>query len=325
MIKREEVAKIAGVSVTTVTRVANGAEYVSEKTREKVQKVIDQYHYKPNSVALNLTKKESKTIAVLVEDLCNQYVAEVVEVLTSEAMKFGFITMLFFVSEKNICAVIDDVLENNVAGLINLSLINIEQACGEKFEGRNINTVNVLEGKGLCLKMDYDEAMDLAFDMLAKAGKKHAVFIGGMIRSWMLGDGRVRSFLEKSRKLAEPSVENDVLSGGYPQKKYENIGYDFIMQHLAKGNTFDAVFCLNDAIAIGVMKALAEAGKKVPDEIAVVGCDNVRLARMLSPALTTFDGKIEEVADEYFKYAAGLATETFKTVRCNLIVRDSLK
>lgn len=325
MIKREEVAKIAGVSVATVTRVANGTGYVSEKTREKVQKVIDQYHYKPNSVAQNLTMKKSRTIAVLVEDLCNQYVAEIVEVLTSEAMKFGFITMLFFVSEKNICAVIDDVLENNVAGLINLSLINIEQACGEKLDGREINTVNVLEGKGFALKMDYDEAMDVAFEMLARTEKRHAIFIGGMIRSWMLGDGRVCSFLEKSAKLAEPSDKNDVLSGGYPQKKYENIGYDFIMQHLAKGNAFDAVFCLNDAIAIGVLKALSEAGKKVPEEIAVIGCDNVRLSRMLTPALTSFDGKIDEVANEYFKYAAGLTTETTKTIKCNLIVRDSLK
>lgn len=326
MVNRKEVARLAGVSTATVTRVASGKGCVSAETREKVLKIINELHYKPNSVACNLKLKKNKAIAVLVEDLCNPYIAEAVEVMTTEAMRYGYVIMLFFVSTQNINEVIDDVLENNVSGLINLALlnVNIEKECGQKFCGRDIRMINVLSNQGLSIKMNYEKAMKQAFSLLKERGKKHAVFVGGMLRSWMFGDNRVKSFLSAGREAGFPSEEKDVFSGDYPKEKYTDIGYRVVKTLLSAGKRFDAVFCMTDSIAIGALKALTDSGKNVPRDVAVIGCDNVNIAGMLTPALTTFDGRIEELAKEYVRYIIDPSAENYREFECELIIRNTL-
>lgn len=326
MVNRKEVARLAGVSTATVTRVASGKGCVSAETKEKVLKIINELHYKPNSVACNLKLKKNKAIAVLVEDLCNPYIAEAVEVMTMEAMRYGYVIMLFFVSIQNINEVIDDVLENNVSGLVNLALlnVNIEKECGAKFSDRDIRMINVISNKGLSIKMNYERAMRKAFSLLKEHGKKHAVFVGGMLRSWMFGDDRVKSFLKISKELGIPSDEKDVFSGDYPREKYSEIGYNAIANLVKSGKSFDAVFCMTDSIAIGALKALTDLGKKIPEDAAVIGCDNVNISGMLTPALTTFDGRIEEIAKEYVRYVIEPSTENYKEIESDLVVRDTL-
>lgn len=323
MANRKEVARIAGVSTATVTRVTSGKGYVAPKTREKIVAVIEQLNYKPNTLAQNLRMRKSNGIAVFVEDLQNPYIAECVEIMTKEAKARGYIVMLFTITVQNVKEVAEEVLENNIMGVINLALVDIGAEEKRKFTEKGIRMINIMEN-GLTVHIDYEPAMRAVFRILRDQGKRHPVFIGGMGREWMLGDNRIRSFLKLNREFGMSGGENEVIAGNYPAERYMEIGYRRVGEMIAQGTAFDAVFCITDALAMGVLKALAESGKRVPEDVAVIGCDNVSMASMTNPGLTTFDGRIETISKEYIRYILSDELISEKHYESRLIARGTL-
>lgn len=322
MADREEVARLAGVSTATVTRVTSGKGCVAQDTRKKILAIIERLNYKPNTVAQNLRMKTSNTVAVFVEDFCNPYIAECIENMVREVKTDGKV-MLCMVSEQNVSGVIDEVIQNHVRGIINLSQVQVSEADKTKLVEKGVRTVNMVVG-GLDVRIDYEIALRQAFTLLQKRGKKRPAFIGWASREIMKYDNRVQSFIRLCDEFGMLSGESDVLEGTYPQERYPDIGYRTAQQFIAEKKNYDAIFCITDAMAMGVLKALEENGISVPDEVAVIGCDNVNIARMLKPALTTIDVKTTSVCKDYIRYILSDEKTLNLSYPSELVVRETL-
>lgn len=121
MVDREEVARLAGVSSMTVTRVVSGKGYVAEKTRRRVQKVIEETGYIPNRIASGLVSRKSNRVAIIVPELSNPYYLQVVEAMIREAKKYGYILSVFKAYGDEMPEVLEEVISNRVAGVVNYS------------------------------------------------------------------------------------------------------------------------------------------------------------------------------------------------------------
>jgi len=216
MAKRDDVARLAGVSTATVTRVTNGRGSVAPETKKRIMEVIEQLNYKPNPLAQNLRMKKSNAIAVFVEDLCNPYIAECMEFMAKEAKRCGHIVMLFMISLQNRQEVVNEVLENNVMGIINLALVDVGKESKEKLVERGIKTINISEISGLSVKIDYEPPMREVYRILQAKGKCRPVFVGGMMKEWMSGDNRITSFLKLNKEFGMHGDSDSVVYGKYP-------------------------------------------------------------------------------------------------------------
>lgn len=329
MMNREEVARIAGVSTTTVTRVVTGQGYVSEKTRKKVMDAVKQFNYKPNLFAQNLRHGKSNIVVVLTEDLCNTYTARSIEVMMSEAQKYGYTVMFYTVTDHNLSGVIDEIVQMRVFGVINLTHIVItERDCAAVDEAK-IRTVNFFyrtdhSDRDLNVDVDYAEAMREAFERLQKSGKRRPIFIGGLGRGLLFNHSRVHAFCELSKEYGWYRGEGSIFSGDYPREKYQQFGYRCTKQALAEGYPFDSVFCLTDTAAVGVMCALHEAHKCIPEDVAVIGCDNMYDSLMTYPALTSIDNGVERVCLEYIRFLVSDKKSDDLNIEAKLICRDTL-
>ena len=149
MITRKDVAELAGVSKTTVTRVLSGNGYVSEENRRKVKNAAERLNYIPNNIAKNLNQQYSNIIAVLVEDLTNQYYLQIISAMTDEAMKLGMMVSVFSITRKNIDTVIGNLIAERVCGIVNLALYSCDKKYIEILKSLDIFLVNLEGGNSL--------------------------------------------------------------------------------------------------------------------------------------------------------------------------------
>lgn len=321
---RKDVAQRAGCSLSTVTRVTSGEGYVSSEIRKKVLKAIEELNYRPNPVAQNLRTRKNNIIAVLFEDFNNPYTAESVEYFAHEAGTCGYTVMLFIITKDNADNTIAEILHHNINRIINCSLVDIGDKNRELLSERKFRTVNIFEKNNLHQIIDYEPAMRKIYEKLRRDGKKRVAYIGGMIRFWMMGDNRVQTFQKLNKEFGMECDEDSIVSGDYPAQKYYEIGYYAAKELLKKEKPVEAIFCLTDAIAVGVLRALGEIGKSVPQDVAVIGCDNITISAMTNPPLTTLAGMLPQLAKEYIRYIISDEEGGVRSYRSELISRDTV-
>ena len=324
MADREDVARLAGVSSATVSRVINGNARVKRETRDKVNRAIKALDYYPNSIARNLRMESSNMVAVIVDDLCNAYVSECVEIMSREARKYGCYVMLFDLVHDNLDGIMEEIIGNKVRGVVNSTISQVSDRNKQKFARMNIKTINVTIKDELIVQIRYEQAMREAFRLLAEKNKKKPVYMGGLSSDWLEYNSRVQAFFKLSKEFGMQTDAGSVISGTYPRDKYSFIGYRETDRLFKEGREFDSVFCLTDALAIGVLCALSEHGKKIPQEVAVIGCDNIKQSEYTVPKLTTIDTQSEEVYKTYIRYLLSEDKETDYAFDTTLIVRESI-
>ncbi len=284
----KQIAKAAGVSVATVSRVLNHPENVAPATRERIEKLIEEMGYKPNWFAQGLNSKKTKTLGVIVPHMMTSMYMEIVSGIEEVSRPRGYITFLCNVEkdprmEKDY---IGQLMMRKVDGIILMSsaledkyIFLIEQEkipvvlIGESVDSRHFNSVNVDCRAG-------------AAEMVA-----HLVEVGH----------REISFLQGK----DPQHQTDEMANGYRNilrangiplderwtLKVENSiegGYIGMKRMLASG-TPDAVFCASDEIAFGAMEAIKDSGLAIPEDVAVAGFGNNRMANLIEPKLTTVE------------------------------------
>ena len=308
MVNREEVARLSGVSPMTVTRVVSGKGYVAETTRKKVQKVIEEVGYIPNKVASNLVSRRSNKIAIIVPELNNPYYLQVVEAMIKEAKKYNYILSIFKANAEELPGVLEEAVSNRVAGIVNYTV---------QFPIRYINYLKEIGAKliradnadsDFRMKLSYDAAIKSAVDLLIGKGARKILFVSGMSEKFTLNDRRVPFFIRYMEKIGLKVRESDIIYGDYPREEAYIVGYNSALKLLQKGEAFDAAFCMNDMMAFGFMNAMKRGGKKIPDDVAVVGFDNIRMSEVFEPALSTVAIDIEKEARLYVNYIAGVQT-----------------
>lgn len=284
-----DVARQAGVSLMTVSRVINKKGDVSSETRQRVLEVISSLGYRPSAIARSLATKETSTIGLVVPDVSNAFFAEVTQGVEHLAYSRGYHVFLCNTEEdpQREVAVIQSLEEKRVDGLI---------LCSSRLEEQKLMSVIanlpavVLINRRLqtaqdsldTVNLDDEQCGRLAAGHLVKSGHKRIGMVSGPLTSYS-GAGRRRGFLRALReagidpvddwiKPCQPSVE-----GGYEATRY------LLNTH----PQLTALFCFNDLVAVGALQACDELKRRVPEDLAIVGHDDIPVAALVSPALTT--------------------------------------
>ena len=296
MVTKQDVAKRAGVSTATVGRVLSGKGYVSAESRAKVEEAIKALNYRRNNLAANLRKRKSNVIAVLVEDLLNPYYMHLAEAMVCRAKEKNSIVSLFAVNDRDVRQVLDDLLSNRVCGIVNLAMFTCDFTWYDTFLEEGIRLINCT-ATGPKVIVDYAEGMHEAMACLQRAGRTRPAFIAG-IESWLApGDLRVSCFRENAERYGLSYDPDLVLCGNYPMVKAHHVGYELCESLIGSEKPFDCILCMTDMMALGALKALFDHGIKVPQDVSVIGCDDLDFTGFFQPALTTI--AVDKRAEAY--------------------------
>lgn len=290
-ITMKDVAKLAGVSVGTVSRVINQEQGIKEITLKKVQQAIDELGYIPDVYARGMKKNKTETIALIVPSVWHPFFGEFAFHVEVELSKKGYKLLLCNISgPKRELDYITMLQQNKVDGIIAITYSPIED-----YLSSNIPFVSIdrtYEDKAIaCVSSDNQKGAELAAQVLISKGGTHFGFIGGHNKTINETKKR-RLFFEKT--ILEAGFPCEVLDLEEPYDNFLEEVEVFLRQH----PEIDALFTINDFTAIDAISILEKLGKKVPEDVQVVGYDGIRQAEERTQYLSTIRQPIEEMATE---------------------------
>ncbi|MCD6318142.1 LacI family DNA-binding transcriptional regulator [Candidatus Aerophobetes bacterium] len=297
----KDIGKEIGVSATTVSRALNDKPDISYETKQKIKEVAERLGYSPNALARSLKAKKTGSIGVLIADIADAFFAPIVKGIENTAREMGYSIILCDTSEEyeQEKIALEMMLEKRVDGLL---ITPSQTEYKDILELKRRKIPFVLIGRYFDLvESDYVITDDIkgafsAIDHLIKKGHKKILFINGpnyisSAKERLVGYKRA---LQENAILFDKSlVKEDAL-------KMED-GYRIMKEVLSSGTKFTAVFAYCDFVILGVMQALEEAKLKVPEDIAIVGYDDVAFARFLQVPLTTVHIPKYELGKEAMK------------------------
>ena len=289
-----DVAKKAGVSIATVSRVINRNGGYSRETEERVRKTIEECGFTPNVNAIGLRTNRSNSLGVIVPDITNEFFARIIRELDSFLLKHRYSLLVCNSNE-------DYMLENmHIKGLAEKHVDGIIYISGQNEikkmnEIKNLPVVYIDRAPGnaeVLILSDNEMGGYLAGRELIHKGCRKTLFLrdiryASTIRSRK--DGYIRALQESGIPYSE-----EMEMSCFP----EYGGARSVMERLLreKGCFFDGVFATNDMMALACVNVLAENGIKIPDEVKVVGFDNISLTQFTSPQITTIAQDTRELA-----------------------------
>ena len=288
-----DVARLAGVTPTTVSRVINNRGYISEKTKKRVHEAMDELGYQPNEIARSLTKQKSNTIGVIVPHISHPYFAKLISNLENEAAEKDYKIILCNSKEKaeKEKQYLDMCKSNRVAGII---------ICSGNVESNKINTggipvvlleKNFEEGK-LGIQCDNYQGGKLATEHLIECGCKKILHLSGVIDEEMPADNREKAFIDVCSKNEIEYFIKKYDIDTYNQMNY----YDYIKAALNEIEGVDGIFASSDLIAAQVIQVCNEIKIRIPEDIKLVGFDDVDISQLTTPRITTVHQPIKEMA-----------------------------
>jgi LacI family transcriptional regulator len=272
----QEIANLAKVSKTTVSRVLNNRPDVKEETRKKVLAIINKYDYQPNAFAKAISLKKSYNIGLIISHyniFTNPYYDEFISGVSEEINKRGYYVSLCDTGRRNY---LDMFKQKRVEGFIILGLSDKPQEMINNLEELKVPYVgtfhkpNMSQIERKCIDIDNYQGAVMAMEHLISLGHRRIGFINGFKERQLYHD-RLRGYrdtLEKHHLQDEASL---MRWAGYPS--YKN-GYNS-MRQLLKEQSMTAAFAAGDMMALGAMKAITDSGLRVPEDISVIGFDDI--------------------------------------------------
>ncbi|WP_138755677.1 LacI family DNA-binding transcriptional regulator [Paenibacillus sinopodophylli] len=336
-----DIAREANVSVATVSRVINNTAPVKQSTRERVMELIVKHQFQPNALARSLYKKETGMIGVILPDITNPFFPALLAGLDQEARSKGYTFFLCdtvstngdsaeqYVRESQYLSIL---MEKQVDGIvmiggrINLAKPSKESICEVVEASKRVPLLLIngnLTGGGITrVYADELEGAELATQHLIELGHEHIAFVGGY-KHMSNTIQRIKGYLKAMERSGLQTRKEWIMDGGFSVAS----GTAFMNRLLEHSERPTAIFCANDLVAIGVMKAAHKAGIRVPEELSLVGFDDIPYASNSIPELTTVSLKCYDVG----RYAAEqlhhmITKNKFSRsikVRPELIVRES--
>ena len=286
----KKVSELAGVSTATVSRTLKSPDQVSEATREKVLEAVKAAGYRPNWLASSVKSGRSNTMVVLVPNLVNPFFMRIIGGIEQAAQEKGFSVLLGDTqgSPEREHEYASMVLTNRADGLIQLDHSFPFSAADADLAG-DLPMVSVCERihsekKYPVIELDnYAASRALAHHLLGY-GHKHFAAIVGQVSSQIYRErlAGIRSVLQEEQI---PFEQSQITGGAYTIEA----GIAGIAHLLSLPQRPTAIFCFNDDIAIGAVHAIKKAGLRVPEDISVVGFDNIKVSAFIDPPLTTVD------------------------------------
>ncbi len=329
----KDVARQAGLSLSTVSLVMNQSGYVSDETRIRVLDVVKELGYHPSRVARGLASKTSGNIGFILSDdhfsSAEPFYTRIFLGSEFEARNHNFYILLTTVSGKNgsVGTIPRFLLEGNVDGVLIAGKISVKLV--EYIERLGLPLVLIdyeLPGKRFSsVLIDNRKGAHLAVQHLAHLGHNRIAFIAGDIRHPSIAE-RLKAYQETLQELGLPLDERLVVTSE-PDTRMEN-GNAAAITLFAQGGDLMVVFAANDAMAIGCMQYAKKRGLRIPEDLAIVGFDDIESATHVEPPLTTvrvFKEEMGTLAMQRMVSAVKSKTKTIVNtyVPVELIVRSS--
>lgn len=322
-----DVARQADVSVASASRAMNGLGNVTEATRLRVVGAAKALKYVPHSAARSLSTRRTDTVGVLLPDLYGEFFSEIIRGIALEARGRGLHLLLSnsHGDAAEAAAAIRS-MRGRVDGLLVMSPhVDADLLADNLFDGLPIVLMNTpVEGAGHCaIRVDNHGGAYAMVEHLLKTGRRRIAHIAGPEANFESQERR-RGYADALGALA-PGATPVVLAGDFS----EDSGHRAARRLVAMAPRPDAVFAANDMMAIGCLLGLGEAGLRAPDDIAVGGFDDIPLARLMRPALTTVSARICDLGRRALEglvqsiETPGGGEPFSKIVRPSLIARES--
>jgi DNA-binding LacI/PurR family transcriptional regulator len=286
----KDVAKEAGVALSTVSHFLNGSAPLSEETKQKIKKAIEKLNYRPNLTARNLKKRKTSTIGLFVPDIANPFYAEIYKGVADAAREKKYNVILYATNyqKDRECDFVKLVSQWQVDGVI-VGYSLIDENLWFKLERADIPVVLVdvypVNNRWPSVVTDNEAGIQLAVQHLFNLGHREIAYLSEPPYVLSLIK-RQRSFIESLKQFGLPVKEEWILV----EKKQANrveIGYALGKKLLSGKNLPTAVVASSDLVAIGAMKAFLESGLKIPDDMSIVGFDDIIFSSYVHPSLTT--------------------------------------
>lgn len=319
-----DVARLAGVSQQTVSRVVNGSTNVAPEIRERVELAIRQLRYRRNPAARALANGQTMNLGIVSFGLTQYGPSVALSGIADEARSAGYATNLVTLGDVDrtaMKAALDHLAEDAVDGIVVLAPVEaaLEAITGLEAgvplvvfepgapEGTTSVATDEVGGAALATRHLLDLGHDTVWQVAGPSG-------------WLGSEARMRGWADTL--AASGRVTNPVISGDWSTRSGYAAGCD-----IARNPDITAVFVANDQMALGVVKALSEYGVRVPEDVSVVGFDDVPEARYYRPALTTVRLDFEEVGrlavDRILHLMRGGHADALPRVLPELVVRQS--
>ncbi|WP_244871480.1 LacI family DNA-binding transcriptional regulator [Orenia marismortui] len=283
----KDIAKEAGVSTTTVSRVLNDKPDVSEATKKKIQKVIDKLGYNPNGIARGLVLQKTHTIGLIIPDISNPFFPEVAKGVEDRARELNYSVIFCNTDndkerEKEAIALMKS---KHVDGIIlSLSISNKEELY--KLEEKNFDVVQIdrkiPDSNYQAVVIDNTLGAYNATSHLVELGHTKIAHVTGDLEI-QTGQDRLEGFKKAIANFDLNYKEEWIVEGDFSKES----GYQAMKKLLRLKDRPKAVFIANDLMAIGAYEAIFEMGLGIPEDISVVGYDDIEIASIIKPGLTT--------------------------------------
>jgi len=328
-IRIKDVAKLAGVSTATVSHVINKTRFVSDETKRRVLGAIENVGYAPNVHARNLASGKSRTLGLIISDITNPFFPDLVKSIQEKALELGYDVIVLntnYEPERD-APYVQRLLELQVRGVMILTT-EMDLSVIERLSSRKIPVVFLDIGKVgphiSNIRVNYEKGVHQAVEHLLALGHRQVAFISGPMH-FKSAEIRRQAFLKTMKKQsASMHTEPVIYEGDF---KLES-GQQAVKAFLALKHRPTAIVAANDLMAVGALRELGRAGLQVPKDISVIGCDDIWLAKLTDPQLTTImipraeigSAAVEAVAQ--VNSARGHAGREIR-IQTELLVRES--
>jgi len=297
-----DIAREAGVSIATVSRVISGNPSVRAETRERVLAVVAKYNFRPSMVATGLSRKKTHTMGIIIPLMENPFYSKMCVELQLEAERLNYSTLLFQIPRGTMLQqdFLDQLIARRLDGVVFSGDVTDDSSSDSAMESMlklrrqmplvAINLRQVCPDLP-CLVTDLSECSHLAIRHLHKLGHRRIALIGG-VGTAQLSNTREQGYLDEMERLGlEPypmTAGEDALGG--------EACVTSLFAQLGGREKPTALVAFNDLVALGALRQLKRMGLSVPGDIALMGCDNQFFAAYTDPPLTTLDLHIEETS-----------------------------
>ncbi|WP_249963409.1 substrate-binding domain-containing protein [Histophilus somni] len=327
MATMKDIARIAQVSTSTVSHVINNSRFVSEEIRQKVMAVVEQLNYTPSALARSLKVKETKTIGMLVTTSDNPFFAEVVASVERYCRQHHYHLILCNTNDDSIC------LQENLQNLIRKQVDGLLLMCTDSaFETSPLNlTVPTVIMDWWPTELSADKIFEdseqggyLATRTLIEHQHHDIAIITGNLKK-PLARNRLKGYKQALQEYNIPIRDKWIIESHF---NFEG-GVKGMEQLLQLKQRPSAVFACSDTIAVGAYQAVWRHGLSVPEDISIIGYDNIHLAQYLSPPLST----VHQPKDEFAHLAVDTLlqriknpTESYRTLtlKPEIVLRQSI-
>jgi LacI family transcriptional regulator len=285
-----DVAKFAGVSVATVSRVINGSGAVNADTRRKVDLAVEQLNYRPNNVARTLFKGSSQMISLFVPDIMNPFFPELARAVEDIATQHGYTFVLCNTDDdlKKIHAYTNALQQKSVDGMIIVSSAITEKYCGE-LKVPVILLDRIFSSEISAVTVDSYQGGRAATEYLMGLGCRRIAHLSGAEKASNTIT-RMQGYLDVVSR--EDWFSDDyIVAGEYNFQKAKEATIRLLTYH----PEVDGIFAANDVMGLGAIKAASELGIDIPNELSIIGFDGIAMGEIATPSLTTMQQPIYDM------------------------------